>query len=87
METPPWHSWPVVNQAYNAALDELLKTHGEAPSFRMVNEHAAVKLNVARYITDGSDPAKVLKERHAEMVTLYKAEGQATYRAHKQSTG
>ena len=66
--------------------EELKKTNGEAPNFKMVNEHAAAKLNVARYITDGSDPAKVLKERHAEKVAVYKAEGQAVYRASLQST-
>ena len=76
-----------MNRAYNEAQEELLNKNGKAPSFKLVNEQAAVKLNVARYITDGSDPAKVLKERHAEKVTVYKAEGQAVYRATMQSTG
>ena len=64
-----------MNRAYNEATVELRKTKdakkGEI-TFRMVNELAAKNLNVERDITDGSDPAKALKEKHAEQARAYR---------------
>ena len=61
----------------NEALGELRQQFGTREkhqiTFRKILELAATKLDVARDITDGSDPAKVLKAKHSEAIEGWKA--------------